>query len=215
MPSTHHHSFIISLTSCIHSSFNIQPRCPLSQCFYVSILSPKFFWCTQEKEREKWSWWLSLGSPFFFFFFKLLAEGWYLRSSLKPRTNQVLTWGITVLFALLTEARLPEGEQALLGGKGTRTSFSKGKPVEGCTRDLAPEGARGCGRTGGTEGLLREGAGARPSLAFAEAGCWQLKGKRYRRFEQLINEPRTPGSMLYLRQSCRRKKEPGWFYLPP
>lgn len=152
---------------------------------------------------------------FFFFFFKLLAEGWYLRSSLKPRTNQVLTWGITVLFALLTEARLPEGEQALLGGKGTRTSFSKGKPVEGCTRDLAPEGARGCGRTGGTEGLLREGAGARPSLAFAEAGCWQLKGKRYRRFEQLINEPRTPGSMLYLRQSCRRKKEPGWFYLPP
>lgn len=61
-----------------------------------------------------------------------MAEDWYLRSSLKLSTNQALTCGITILFALMSEARLPEGEQGLVGDNERWPSFSKWKPVDGC-----------------------------------------------------------------------------------
>ena len=48
-------------------------------------------------------------------FFPLFAEDWYLRSLLNPPTIQVLTRGLSILPAVMTEAGLPEGEQALRG----------------------------------------------------------------------------------------------------
>lgn len=93
MSSTCHHLFIMrSWTSFIQSSFNIHPRFPLSQCFYVSVsLLNHPFVDTGRRRKGKLKLVIISRFAFFFFFFPTIGRRLVFKSLIKT-THQPGTY---------------------------------------------------------------------------------------------------------------------------